>query len=225
MPFRTASLGVPCLGLALALVACGDGLTSPGVPPVAPDLTVVTLSDIPDEVYGRLTGGGHIRAGDWDLSFAGVVQGVAGDRFYVEWADADRWITYEPRGEWVVQLHRVPHPELTGRTFKATRFLEARYTLKREPLPACVSRANFTVEGTLDGEPGWVAWLVMADAGHQTGGAGFDSFRMALWPPGTHPEGALIAMDTWNDFAPDATCLGGRKRNLASGNLRVFIGY
>lgn len=223
MPIRTASLGVLCLGLALA--GCGEGVTPPDTPDVGAAMASVTATDVPEEVFGRLTGGGHIRAGDWDLSFAGVVHGPASDWAYVEWADADSWTTLEPKGQWTVQLHRLPNPELSGRTFRSTAFLDATFAVKRAPTSRCTSRAYFTVEGTLDGEPGWIAWMVMADAGNQAERGALDSFRMALWPPGAHPDAALKAMDTVGDFPGNATCLGGQKRDLAGGNLRIDIGF
>lgn len=223
MLLRIAGLGVLCLGLTVA--ACGDDITPPEAPPAAADVTPAVSGAIPEQVFARLTGGGHIREGEWDLSFAGVVRALASDWAYVEWADADSWTTLEPGGEWVMQIHRVPDAGLSGRTFRSTGFLDATFAVKRSPLPACVSRAYFTVEGTLDGEPGWIAWVVVADVGHRAPPGAADSFRMALWPPGAHPDAALKAMDTSWDFTPDATCLGGAKREMAGGNLRIFVGY
>lgn len=223
MAIRIAGVGALCLGLMVA--ACGEDITRPAVPPTAAAVTAVTSAEIPPEVRGRLTAGGHIRAGEWDLSFAGVVRGLAPYYGYVEWADADRWTTDQPQGQWVMQLHRLPDPELSGTTFKSTGFLDASFALKREPTSRCVSRAFFTVEGTLDGEPGWIAWIVVADAGNRAEPGALDSFRMALWPPGAHPDSELKAMDTSIDFTPNATCLGGAKRDLAAGNVRISFDF
>lgn len=222
MDSRIPGLGI--LGLGLMIAACGDGITPPAIPPSA-SAPVAQLDEIPAEVHGRMTGGGHIRTETWDIGFAGVVRGLASEWTYIAWADADRWTTYEPSGEWVMQFHRLPDPALTGKTFKSTGFLDASFARKRAPTPMCDSRATFTVEGTLDGDPGWIAWVVLADAGNRSQPGARDSFRMALWPPGGHPVPEEKVLDTSDVFPADASCMGGMKRDLSAGNVRVSIGW
>ena len=215
-------LGHGFLFLALTSAACTDTTTAPVHP--ASEARVSTVeSAVPEQVFGRLNGGGHIRVADWDISFAGQLRGTGTDRTYVTWADADRWLSHDPVGEWVIQFHRVPDIELTGTTFKSNRFLDANFTLKRIPTSRCVSSSAFTVEGSLDGEPGWVAWVVVADAGQRSEKDALDSFRVALWAPGTHPDQNAIAFDTYVELTANATCLGGKKIDLASGNLKVDV--
>ena len=141
------------------------------------------------------------------------------------WADADRWDSFDPVGEWVIQFHRVPDPDFSGTTFKSDSFLDAWFTLKRVPTSRCVSQSGFTVEGSLDGEPGWVAWVVAADAGHKAEKGAFDSFRVVLWAPGTHPDQSAIAFDTYVALTANATCLGGKKIDLTSGNVKVDLSF
>jgi hypothetical protein len=143
----------------------------------------------------------------------------------VTWADADRWLSHSPVGEWVIHFHSVPDPELSGTTFKSSRFLDATFTLKRVPTSRCTSQSAFTVEGNLDGEPGWVAWVAVADAGHKSDKDALDSFRVALWPPGAHPDQNAKAFDTYVALTANATCLGGRKIDLASGNVKVDVSF
>ena len=81
------------------------------------------------------------------------------------------------------------------------------------------------MEGSLDGESGWVAWVSVADAGRKSEKDALDSFRVALWRPGTHPDQGAIAFDTYVALTSNATCLGGRKTDLASGNLKVDLSF
>ena len=221
MSFRL--LGVSAALLALT-AACTDTIT-PVVTPAASTPVSTLETTVPVQAFGQVSGGGHIREGTWDISFAGQVRGLGTEWIYVPWADADRWFSYDPVGEWVIQFHSVPDLELSGTTFKSEGFLDASFTLKRVPTARCVSSSAFTVEGSLDGEPGWVAWVAVADAGHKADKDALDSFRVALWAPGTHPDQNAIAFDTYQALTPNATCLGGRKIDLASGNLKVDLSF
>jgi hypothetical protein len=125
----------------------------------------------------------------------------------------------------VIQFHSVPDPEFSGTTFKSSRFLDVSFTLKQVPTARCVSSSAFTVEGSLDGEPGWVAWVVVAEAGQQAEKNALDSFRVVLWRPGTHPDQGAIAFDTFLALTANATCLGAKKIDLASGNLKVDVSF
>ena len=215
--------GSAVLVLGILATACADSGPTPTQPPTSA-ATATVPSPPPETAYGWVTAGGHLRDGPWDLSFAGQVRALGTEWSYVQWSDADRWDSYAPRGHWVVQFHNVPDPGLTGKTFRSTDVLDAAFALKRVPTTRCLSRYIFTVEGRLDGEPGWRAWIVMADAGHRAEHDAADSFRMALWAPGDHPLGPT-AFDTFDAMSANATCLGGTKRNLASGNVSIHLRF
>jgi hypothetical protein len=217
-------LGACAVGLALIAAACTDA-TAPPVQSAAAAKVSTVENTVPEQVFGRVHGGGHIREAAWDISFAGQIRGTGTDRVYVTWADADRWLSRTPVGEWVIQFHSVPDPEFSGTTFKSTRFLDVTFTLRRAPTSRCVSGSAFTVEGSLDGEPGWVAWVVVADAGQKAEKDALDSFRVVLWRPGTHPDQGAIAFDTFLALTANATCLGAKKIDLASGNLKVDVSF
>lgn len=217
-------LGSAVLLAGILTIACGEETATPTAPPLAS--ARVSIPDPPPEtVYGWITGGGHVIEGEWDISFAGQVRSLGTEWSYVAWADADRWNSYAPEGEWVVRFHSVPVPEISGKTFKSTGFLDASVAWKRAPTERCTSRYVFTVEGQLDGEPGWVAWIVMADAGHRAERGARDSFRIALWAPGDHPDSEKVLFDTFDAMTANATCLGGKKRDLANGNITVHLTF
>ena len=213
-------VGAVACGLALSLHGCSESPVQSDVPPSS-RTTVEPADGPPAAVDGRVTGGGFFREDGWHVSFAGQVRGWADEWGYVEWADADRWTSGEPRGRWVVQFHKVPDPELSGRTFRASEIVDASFALKRVPLPGCARRAIFNAVGTLDGMPGWRVWAVMADAGPGVGKDYRDSFRVVLYAP---VSGDAV-FDTFDTFTPNATCLGGKKRNLDGGNLTIHLDF
>lgn len=221
MSARRKGSAVLILGMLVAV--CTDDAPTPTQPPVSSAFATVP-SPPPATAYGWVTGGGHLRDGPWDMSFAGQVRAEGTEWSYVAWADADRWVSYAPQGHWIVQFHSASNAALSGKTFRSTGFLDASFAQKRVPTSRCLSRYIFTVEGTLDGEPGWVAWIAMADAGHRAERGAPDSFRMALWAPGDHPGGPKV-LDTFDAMTPNATCLGGKKRNLANGNLSIHLRF
>jgi hypothetical protein len=210
----------------LPLLTGCDSHSAPILDPVALRSSVTTQETTPPEtVYGRVSGGGHVREGMWDISFAGQVRALGTEHNYVSWADADRWTSYDPKGQWVIQFHSVSAPALSGGTFKSTEFLDATFSLKRQPTSACVSATTFTAVGRFNGEPGWTVWVRMADAGHRAEKGAYDSFRVAVWAPGDHPDSNLKAFDTFEGMTANATCLGGKKRDLASGNLKIDLKF
>ena len=66
---------------------------------------------------------------------------------------------------------------------------------------------------------------MLADAGHGAERDAHDSFRIALWAPGDHPDSDKIAFDTFDAMTADAACLGGKKRNLANGKISVHVTF
>ena len=107
--------------------------------------------------------------------------------------------------------------QLAGRTFKAERLTSIRFVLPGDPT-RCHVAAFMTMEGSLDGAPGWQLRLLADDAGPGPGRP--DTIRLRLLDPGgievydmTGPPG--------NDFPRGSWCVGQGRANLTGGNLTI----
>lgn len=183
-------LGVLCT---LVLVAACDGLTEPD------QMGGVELAAAHTGIDGNdatsINGGGHIRDGDWDISFAGQVD--------------------EAGGDWVIQFHSVSVAAVDGGTFESTG-LEAINFFDNNS-DSCDAAMNMTVTGTFNGEPGWSVIFRAGDAGHTKSNDLDDTARVQL----RNPSGAEIYDTTDVDFTDESDCVGSSRTSLDAGNLKI----
>lgn len=198
---RYSSAIVVVLGLVFA-TSCAD----------APDAPVESTTELAlhpsassphDPAMGALTGGGHLRAGEWDISFAGHAEGLHGQ------AGA---------ATVVVHFHNVSVPELSGGTFKAKRLDEIYFSWPGDP-SNCLGRARLTMGGTFDQEAGWSLRLLVSDAGRLPDK--HDTARLLL----TDPAGVTVYDSSeggpGGDFPRQSSCVGSARTNLHNGNVSL----
>jgi hypothetical protein len=114
--------------------------------------------------------------------------------------------------------------EFVGKTFVSTGIRGLGFAPSDNPAE-CIARSNMVAEGTLDGEPGYVARVLAADAG-KIGGGAFDTFRVVIYDAEGTP---LYDSTTSNperpggDFPAVANCAGGSRARLDSGNVKIWL--
>jgi hypothetical protein len=196
-------LGLTLAALALLSVSgCNDS-------PTAPDQEASFDKAFAGHSAGRLVVGGQVREGEWRISFSGHIDiGTDG----------------ETRGRWQTKFHSVSVAEFVGKTFVSTGIRGLGFAPSDNPAE-CIARSNMVAEGTLDGEPGYVARVLAADAG-KIGGGAFDTFRVVIYDAEGTP---LYDSTTSNperpggDFPAVANCAGGSRARLDSGNVKIWL--
>ncbi len=197
--------------MCLTLSACIDVSDSP----VAPDDDLEAPSALgavsAARAVGlwRLSGGGHIREGAWDISFAGQLTAVAGD------PDLPR------DGKLVVQFHRVSVEDVSGGTFRATSIDAVNFALPGDPT-RCIAAAFVSLTGTFDGVPGWTLTFRSSDGGNGESALAPDTARFTLYDPS-----GLLVYDSavggpGGDFPRESDCVGQGRTNLDNGNLKIM---
>jgi hypothetical protein len=210
-------------GLALG---CDHEITDPVDPSSEAD--IVASSAVPLTARGRVSGGGQIREDDWRVSFAGQATGQ-GSHAPTPWSQR-RWMSVNPRGQWVIRFHNVSEPQISGATFKSTRIVDFWFSEPANPESDCLASMAITVEGSLDGEPGWMVWFRANDLGSNSASGAekdiMDTARPVIWAPGGHPDPAQIVYDSdWGDFPRESTCSGQKPTGMDTGNMRIQIWY
>lgn len=143
-----------------------------------------------------INGGGHIREGDWDISFGGEM--IAGSG-----------------GTWVVQFHSVSDPAVNGGKFEATGV--GGMTFFDGDDASCDAAMNMTLTGTFNGDPGWSLIFRAGDAGHTTDHDLDDTARVQLSNPSS-----VEVYDTHDvDFSDESNCVGSARTSLDNGNLKI----
>ncbi len=199
-----ARLFLPLLSLpSLFVLACGgERLTAP-VDRAADSGSLQSRegpsTGLDGHSAGRISGGGKIREGAWQISFAG---------------HADRDPAGGIRGSWRTSFDDVSVPGIRGGTFVATAFLGLRLVGPPEP-GAYVGRANLLMEGTFDGEPGWTC-RVLATDGTPDGTESIDSFRVVLYDP--------AGADAYDSSAAGAGGPGGEFPAVSAARTEIDVG-
>ncbi len=196
------------LGLTLTTLAL---LSVPGCndSPTAPDEEASFDKAYAAHSSGRLVVGGQLREGDWKISFSG---------------HADISTDGEFRGRLQAQFHSVSIPEVNGKKFVSTDIIGFGSRASDNPA-ACIARANFHVTGTLDGEPGYFARVLAADAGN-IGGEAFDDFRIVIYDSNSeaiYDSSDLNPERPGGDFPSVSNCAGGARAELDSGNVKIWL--
>jgi len=197
-------------GLTLTTLAL---LTVPGCnnAPTSPDEDVSFDKAYAGHSAGRIVVGGQIREGPWKISFGGHTDiGTGG----------------EVRGNFRANFHSVSVPAISGRKFVATEIVGLGFAPSDNPA-ACIARSNWVMVGTLDGEPGFRARVLAADAGRIGGGA-FDDFRLVIY---TDEETPIPLYDTSDfnparpggDFPSVSDCNGPSRALLDSGSVKIWL--
>lgn len=190
---RRTLVSVGTVVCTVALLAACDGLTEPG------HVGGVELAAAHTGIDGAnatsINGGGHIRDGDWDISFAGQVD--------------------ESGGDWVIQFHDVSVAAIDGGTFEATGLSEINFF--DNDTDTCDAAMNMTLTGTFNGEPGWSVVFRAGDAGHTTSNDLEDTARVEL----SNTVGTEV-YDTHDvDFTDESDCVGSARTALDAGNLKI----
>lgn len=158
---------------------------------------------------GRMVVGGQLREGEWKISIVG---------------HTDISTDGEVRGRWQAKFHSVSIPEFVGKTFVSTRIRGLGFAPSDNPAE-CISRSNTVIEGTLDGEPGYLLRVLAADAG-KIGGGAFDTIRIVIY---NEEETPLYDSTTSNperpggDFPAVSNCAGGGRAELTDGNVKIWM--
>lgn len=196
------------LGLTLATLAL---LTIPGCneSPSAPDDAASFDNTFAGNSAGRLVVGGQLREGQWKISIAGHTEiGTDG----------------EARGRWQVKFHAVSVPEFVGKKFVSAHIRGLGFAPSDNPAE-CIARANSVIEGSLDGEPGYLLRVLAADAG-KIGDGSFDTIRIVIYDKEVTP---LYDSSTSNperpggDFPAVSDCAGGSRAELTNGNVEIWL--
>lgn len=146
-----------------------------------------------------INGGGHIRDGDFDVSFAGKVEDLGDGTF---------------DGDWVVEFHSVSNPDVHGGTFEATGVDATNFFDGDDP--SCDAAMNMTLQGTFNGASGWSVIFRAGDAGHTTDNDLDDTARVELYQSGSK------VYDTHGgDFTDESDCVGTARTGLDAGNLKI----
>ena len=224
---RSLLLSTTAVFLPVLALGCHDEVTQPPDPAANMGVAIPT-NTIPATAFGRVSGGGQMNEGHWKISFAGQAGGE-GDLAPTPWSQ-QRWMSLSPTGQWVIQFHNVSEPRVSGATFKSTRVMDFWFSLPETLDTDCVGSMAITVEGRLNGEPGWVLWFRASDVGkNKRMGQStdvLDTVRAVIWAPGDHPDGALIAYDSdADDFPRETTCSGPKRTGLDSGNIKISVSY
>jgi hypothetical protein len=159
---------------------------------------------------GFLTGGGNIANGNGPnaerISWGGNV-GFLADFSLV--------------GEWNTNFHNVAGTALDGAHFHAHEITSLQFSndggAGPNPPPANANVARFNASGELDGTPGYVLRVCVADRGEP--GKGNDTMRMQLFAPGP-----VLLYDSLTDFtdqAPASACDG---HKFGGGNAQIHSG-
>ena len=196
------------LGLTLSTLAL---LSIPGCndSPTSPDAAASFDKSFAGHSAGRLVVGGQIREGEWKISIVG---------------HTDIGTDGEVRGRWQTKFHSVSIPEFVGTTFVSTRIRGLGFAPSDNPAE-CIARSNMVVEGTLDGEPGYLLRVLAADAG-KIGGGAFDTIRIVIYDS---DETVLYDSTTSNperpggDFPAVANCAGSTRAELDDGNVKIWL--
>lgn len=188
---------VGAIALPAALLALGCDSTPAGLE----DGTTVSTAhkSIDGNDATSINGGGHIRDGDFDVSFAGKVEDLGGGTF---------------DGDWVVQFHSVSNPDVSGGTFEATSVEKMNFIDGDDP--SCDAAMNMTLQGTFNGESGWSIIFRAGDAGHTTSNDLDDTARVEL----SH-SGSKVYDTSAGDFADESNCVGTNRSGLDAGNLKI----
>ena len=196
--------------IGLTIMSC-DGTTSPTAPGSAdealarPAATSPALKSTRAREPGRVSGGGHIRDGDWDISLAGQARVMGGEPVPI-WSNGIQFDNVA--GHWVFQFYHVSASPLDGATFKAT---VQRLQFVPVEGAGCVGRARIHLEGTVNRSPGWTALLIVVGGSNGNG----DTVKLRLWDP------AGKEYSTQQDFSNESTCAGEDMTFLDTGNLKV----
>ncbi|NNK62843.1 MAG: hypothetical protein HKO98_06490 [Gemmatimonadetes bacterium] len=188
-------------------LACTDSSVDPVQPPLDTEVAAAPTGPTVVGTVGRVTGGGHVRNGPWRVSFAGVVEAAEGRE-----AETGRTTV-------VAHFHEVSIPAVSGRTFKARRVIAINFVLPDDPR-RCHAAVFANMEGTLDGEPGWVMVYRANDGG--PGKDRVDTVRLSLFDPGG-TEAYDMTGNPGADFPRESVCVGLGRANLTGGNLTIHV--
>lgn len=158
----------------------------------------------------RFAASGKLREGEWQVSFAGHV---------------DRDSKGGLRGGWRTTLDHVSVPGLSGGTFVAAEMASLSFQEGDNPAE-CIGRANLSMRGTFEGEPGWSARVLAADAGSIGEGA-FDTFRLVLYPPGSETKvydtSDIDPENPGAEFPSVSDCNGKGRAEVDVGNVKIWM--
>jgi hypothetical protein len=184
----------------------------------------IQTNTVPEIAFGRASGGGQMKEDNWKISFGGQVRGEG--ELEPTPRSQKRWMSLSPTGQWVIQFHNVSEPRVSSATFTSTRVMDFWFSLPETLDTDCVGSMAITVEGRLNGEPGWVVWFRATDVGKNKSTDVYDTARAVIWAPGDHPDGALITYDSdAADFPRETTCSGPKRTGLDSGNIKIDVSY
>lgn len=196
--------------LCLAILACADVSDSP----LAPDHAVEATSALGAASAARggglwrLSGGGHIREGAWDISFGGQLTAFPGDPEL-------------PRdGRLVVQFHRVSVDAVSGGTFRATSIDGVNFVLPGDPT-RCLAAAFVALTGTFNGVPGWTLVFRSSDGGNGGSALQDDTARFSLRDPSSVLMYDSAAGGPGGEYPRESNCVGQGRSKLDNGNLKI----
>jgi len=197
--------------LCVALSACADVSDSP----LAPDHAVEAPSALGAASTARggglwrLSGGGHIRHGAWDIGFSGQLTAFPRDPEL-------------PRnGKLVVRFHRVSVGAVSGGTFRATRIDAVNFVVPEDPT-LCMAAAFIGLTGTFNGEPGWTLLFRSSDGGKGRSARAPDTARFSLSDPSSVlVYGSAAGDEPGGEYPRESNCAGQGRKNLDGGNLKI----
>ena len=196
--------------LCLAISACAEVSDSPLAPDRAVDApsALGAASAARGGGLWRLSGGGHIREGAWDISFGGRLTAFPGDPETAK------------DGNLVVQFHRVSDDAVSGGTFRATSIDAVNFVLPGDPTN-CVAAAFVSLTGTFNGVPGWTLVFRSSDGGNGGSALASDTARFSLSDPFSVLVYDSAAGGPGGDYPKESDCVGSGRTNLDNGNLKI----
>lgn len=197
---RNLSMSVVALALctSVATLGCDSITTEPGQADLD-ETAAASHQEIDGENATSVNGGGHIRDGDWDVSFGGKAE-ITSSGF---------------DGDMTVEFHNVSVSTVDGGTFEATSVDDMKFF--EDNSDSCDAAMNMTLTGTFNGEAGWSLIFRAGDAGHTTENDLDDTVRFQL----SNPTGSEV-YDTHDvDFTDESNCVGSARTGLDAGNVKI----
>ncbi|HEU0246319.1 MAG TPA: hypothetical protein VFR38_04465 [Gaiellaceae bacterium] len=194
-----------------AVVVTADGTaTNLGDNPATPEDETIYERKTIRVPEGFLTAGGQINNGN----------GPNAER--ISWGGNVGFLAdFSAVGQWNTNFHDVDGTTLDGAHFHAPDFSSLQFVndggAGPSPPPANANIALFVADGELNGVPGYMLRVCVADRGEP--GKGNDTMRMQLFAPGP-----VLVYDSLTDFADQAPASACDGHELDGGNIQIHSG-
>lgn len=123
-------------------------------------------------------------------------------------------------GELQLNIHNVSNPDLDRAKFHGTKIIAINFF--NADSASCNAAFNMTVEGTLNGEPGYQVIMRGGDAGspgNTNAAEPFDTARFEI-----RKIGVGLIYDTDHEYTRQSSCVGTARTGLDRGNLTIERG-